>query len=245
MRIALIAGSGLRAIADRLGGLAEAWTPPGIPPGSRPEAPGHRLEVVEGRLGGHPALAFCGRLHYYQGYSAAQVVSTVTHAADWGADLLVVTNASGSTRTEIAPGDIGVIKDHINLMPDNPLRGQGATAEFLDLAAAYDPALREALAAAAEARGLRVPEVVYVAVAGPSFETPAEVRMLRMLGGDVVGMSTVPEVITARRRGLRVLALTVVTNRAGAPATAHDVLRAAETRAGDVADLLEDFAAAL
>mgnify|MGYP001548441825 CR=1 FL=1 len=245
MKIAIIAGSGLRAVADRLGGDPVPWTPPGVGREARPEAPGHRLEVVEGRLAGHDARAFCGRMHYYQGYTAAEAAATVAHAADWGAEVLAVTNASGSLRTEVAAGDIGLIRDHINLMPDNPLRAQGATAEFLDLSAAYDAGLRRALAGAATARGVRVAEVVYVAVAGPSFETPAEVRMLRVLGGDVVGMSSVPEVIMARRRGLRVLALTVITNRAGAPATAREVLHSAETRAGDVADLLGDVAAGL
>ncbi|MGH2718283.1 MAG: purine-nucleoside phosphorylase [Actinomycetota bacterium] len=245
MKIAIIAGSGLRVVADRLGGEPRPWVPPDLHPAAHPEAPGHRLEVVEGHLAGHEALAFCGRMHYYQGYSAAESAATADYAAAWGAEVLFLTNASGSLRTEIAAGDIGLIRDHINLMPDNPLRGQGTAVEFLDLSAAYDQPLRARLAQAAEARGLRVAEVVYVAVAGPSFETPAEVRMLRMLGGDVVGMSTVPEVIMARRRGLRVLALTVVTNRAGAPATAQDVLLSAETRAGDVADLLHDVAANL
>jgi purine-nucleoside phosphorylase len=240
VKIALIAGSGLAAVARRLGGEPQAWQPPGG--GARAPAPGHRMEVVEGRLGGVPALAFCGRLHYYQGYAMGEVAEPVVRAAAWGAGALFLTNASGSLRAEIAAGEIGVIADHLNLMPDNPLRG---SSEFLDLSEAYDPALRSALAGAAAARGLRVPPVVYAGVAGPTFETPAEVRMLRLLGADVAGMSTVPEVIVARRLGLRVLALTVVTNRAGAPCPAEEVLRAAEGRAGDVATLLEDVAATL
>ena len=243
MKLALIAGSGLHGVTRRLGGEPVPWAPP---PAGRPgdgvvrtPAPGHRMEVVEGSLGGLPALAFGGRLHYYQGYSMAEVVAPVLHAHAWGADVLVVTNASGSLRTEIAVAEVAVLRDHISLMPDNPLRG---TSEFLDLSQAYDPGLRSMLQEVAGGLGLRVPEVVYAGMAGPSFETPAEVRMLRMLGGDVAGMSTVPEVIMARRLGMRVLALTVVANRAGGPSSAQDVLEAARARAQDVGDLLEGVA---
>lgn len=235
-RIALLAGSGLQALADRIGGQPRPWSPPA---GGHPAAPGHRMEVSEGSLGGSPALVFGGRLHYYQGYSMAEVTAPVTEAKAWGAEVLFLTNASGSLRTEIAAGEVALLRDHINLMPDNPLRG---SAEFLDLSEAYDAGLRGLALAEAAARGLRLPEVVYAGVPGPTFETPAEVRMLRILGGDVAGMSTVPEVIMARRLGLRVLALTVVTNRAGAHSTAEDVLEAARSRAGDVADLLEGVA---
>jgi inosine/guanosine/xanthosine phosphorylase family protein len=233
VKVALIAGSGLRAVTDRIQGQRRTWTPGAAP---RPPAPGHLMEVVEGTLGGVPALGFAGRLHYYQGYSMAEVTQAVAEAHAWGAGVLFVTNASGSLRTELAVGEVTVVSDHINLLPDNPLRG---SAEFLDLSEAYDRDLRLGLAEVAAAQALRVPEVVYVALPGPSFETPAEARMLRVLGGDVVGMSTVPEVIAARRLGMRVLALSVVANRAGSPATAQDVLQAASARATDVADLLQ------
>lgn len=232
-RVALIAGSGLRAVTDRIRGRRRTWMPDAAP---RAPAPGHLMEVVEGTLGGVPALGFAGRLHYYQGYSMAEVTQAVTEAHAWGAGVLFITNASGSLRTELAVGEVTAVRDHINLLPDNPLRG---SAEFLDLSEAYDRDLRLGLGEAAAARALRVPEVVYVAMAGPSFETPAEARMLRILGGDVVGMSTVPEVIAARRLGMRVLALSVVANRAGAHATAEEVLQAAAARAADIADLLE------
>ncbi|TMK43574.1 MAG: purine-nucleoside phosphorylase, partial [Actinobacteria bacterium] len=226
----------------------------------RPPAPGHKMEVVEGTLAGVPALGFGGRLHFYQGYSMAEVAEPVAQAHDWGAEVLFVTNATGSLRAELASGEIALIRDHVNLMGDNPLRGapsyprgtpapsypRGTPAlEFLDLSQAYDPALRHAARAAGRRMGLRLPEVVYVGVAGPSFETPAEVRMLRMLGGDVAGMSSVPEVIMARRLGMRVLGVTVVANRAGAPATAEDVLLASQARAAEVGDLLEAVAAGL
>ncbi len=222
MKLALIAGSGLHAVTERISGIAKPWAPAGV---SRPPAPGHRMEIVEGTLGGLPALGFGGRLHYYQGYSMEEVAQP-----------------TGSLRTELASGEIGLIRDHINLMGANPLRG---TAEFLDLSQAYDAELRRSARAAAAALGLRLPEVVYVGMAGPSFETPAEVRMLRMLGGDVVGMSSIPEVIVGRRLGMRVLGLTVIANRAGALATAEDVLTASEGRATEVADLIERVAAGL
>jgi purine-nucleoside phosphorylase len=239
VKVAVIAGSGLSAVAERIEGERRPWTHPGL---DRPPAPGHKMEIVEGTLGGVPALGFGGRLHFYQGYSMAEVTEPVAQAHDWGAEVLFVTNASGSLRAELAPGKIALIRDHINLMGDNPLRG---TSEFVELSEAYDLGLRRAARAAAEGMGLRLPEVVYVGMAGPSFETPAEVRMLRMLGGDVAGMSTIPEVVMARRLGMRVLGLTVVANRAGAPATADDVLLASEDRAAEVADLLESVAAGL
>lgn len=232
LKVALVSGSGLRSVTDRIVGIRRAWAAPV----SRPPAPGHCMEVVEGTFGGVPALGFAGRLHYYQGYAMSEVTQMVTEAHAWGAGVLVVTNASGSLRTEWGAGEVVAIADHINLLPDNPLRG---TSDFLDLSQAYDRDLLDILARVAMSGGIRVPEVVYVAMAGPSFETPAEVRMLRQLGGDVVGMSTVPEVIMARRLGMRVLALSVVANRAGAPATAEDVLAAAASRADDVADILE------
>lgn len=238
-KLAIIAGSGLRAVTERIGGTARPWAPSGP---LRPPAPGHRLEVVEGSLGGLPALGFAGRLHYYQGYPMDQVTEPVREARAWGAGILVVTNASGSLRAELASGEVGLIRDHVNLFGDNPLRG---TSAFLDLSAAYDADLRRRATAAADDLGIRLPEVVYVGVPGPTFETPAEVRMLRMLGGDVAGMSSVPEVIMARHLGMRVLGLTVVANRAGAPATAEDVLDASAARAGVVADLIEKVAASL
>jgi len=240
VRVALIAGSGLHAVTERISGTTRPWVPSAH--ADLPPAPGHRMEVTEGSFGGLPALGFGGRLHYYQGYSMAEVTQNVTEAHHWGAEVLFVTNASGSLRAEVATGEIALVRDHLNLMPDNPLRG---SALFLDLSDAYDEELRRMALVVASARRIRLPEVVYVGVAGPTFETPAEVGMLRMLGGDVAGMSTIPEVIMARHLGMRVLAVSVVTNRAGAASTAHEVLHVAKARAGSVADLLEGVALAL
>ena len=239
MKVAVIAGSGLSAVVERIKGERRPWTPAGV---DRPAAPGHKMEIVEGTLAGVAALGFGGRPHFYQGYSMTQVAQSVTQAHDWGAGVLFVTNATGSLRAELASGEIGLIRDHINLMGDNPLRGMS---EFVDMSQAYDVELRGAAQETARRLRLRLPEVVYVGMAGPSFETPAEVRMLRMLGGDVAGMSSVPEVIMARRLGMRVLGVTVVANRAGAPATAEDVLLASQARAAEVGDLLEAVAAGL
>lgn len=204
------------------------------------------MELFEGSLGGVPALAFAGRLHHYQGYSMAEVVQTVNHAHDWGATVLFLTNAAGSLGPDLAAGDIALIADHLNLMPDHPLRGTPALeAAFVDMVGAYDQDLRHRAASAAATAGIRLAEAVYAGVPGPSFETPAEVRMLRLLGAGIVGMSTVPEVIMGRYYGMRVLALSVVTNAAGAPVTGANVLDAAQARAGDVGDLLEAVAAGL
>ena len=120
MKVAVIAGSGLSSVTERIEGERRLWTHPGL---DRPPAPGHRMEVVEGSLGGVPALGFGGRLHFYQGYSMAEVVEPVAQAHDWGAEVLFVTNATGSLRAELASGEIALIRDHVNLMGDNPLRG--------------------------------------------------------------------------------------------------------------------------
>jgi purine-nucleoside phosphorylase len=239
VKLALIAGSGLSAVAECIEGERRPWTHTGV---DRPPAPGHKMEVIEGTFGGVPALGFGGRRHVYQGYSMAEVTEPVAQAHDWGAEVLFVTNATGSLRAELAAGDVAILRDHINLMGDNPLRG---TSEFLDLSQAYDPELRLAARRAADRLGLRLPEVIYAGMPGPVFETPAEVRMLRMLGADVAGMSTVPEVIVARHLGMRVLGVTVVANWAGTPATFDEVLQVSRGRAADVADLLEAVAKGL
>lgn len=233
MRIAVIAGSGLSAVARRIEGERRPWTPEGTP--ARPAAPGHEMEVFEGRLAGMEALGFAGRLHWYQGYSMAEVAAPVRAAHRWGAGVLVVTNAAGALNPALHPGDLMLIRDHINLMPDNPLRGEAA---FVDMTGAYDAALRGLARAAAADLRLGLADAVYAGVPGPSFETPAELAMLRLLGGDAVGMSTVPEVIAARHLGMRVLGLSLIANAAGAePAI---VLRVAREGAGRLGSLVEE-----
>ncbi|HZD67998.1 MAG TPA: purine-nucleoside phosphorylase, partial [Actinomycetes bacterium] len=169
------------------------------------------------------------------GYSAAQVAFAVRVAAESGCRALVATNAAGGLDPALDPGEAMVLADHINLLGDNPLRGAPA---FLDMTDAYDPGLRAAAARAGAERGMRLREGVYAAVPGPSYETRAEVAMLRAIGADAVGMSTVPEVIAARAHGLKVAAISVITNRCGEPTTHEEVLEVTERARPHLRDLV-------
>lgn len=195
-----------------------------------------------------PVLYQQGRLHSYQGYDAHQTVFMVRLGALLGARILLLTNAAGGLDPELRPGQLVQIRDHINLTGLNPLRGRLPPhwgPQFPDMSEAYDRSLRAAAIEAASRIGIALPEGVYVAVAGPSYETPAEVRMLRALGADLVGMSTALEVIAARHLGMRCMAVSVVTNLAlGVAGTATDhaeVLAAGETAAGQLESLLSDL----
>jgi purine-nucleoside phosphorylase len=225
--VAMILGSGLS-------GLAEHIESPRVVPYAeiegfpRPERQvlGHAGRLVIGRLGGKRVAAFQGRVHCYQGFSAREVSFPVRLASALGAGTLVVTNAAGGVSASIPAGSIVLISDHINLAADNPLTGwpgpEGGT-PFVPMRDAYDPELRAlAIAAAADADVRVVSHGVYGWLRGPSFETPAEVAMLAGLGVDMVGMSTVPEVIVARALGMRVLGLSLVTNAAAGVGLAHD-----------------------
>jgi purine-nucleoside phosphorylase len=210
----------------------------------------HVVEMFEPRPG-RPVLYFKGRLHSYQGYSAHETVFPVRLAALLGAKVLVMTNASGGLHPEQRPGDLVLIRDHLNLTGLNPLRGQLPPdwgVRFPDLSAAYDARLRELALRTAGELGLPLAEGVYAGIAGPSYETPAEVRMLRLLGGDVTGMSTVLEVIAARQLGMRCLVLSMVSNpAAGLAATAlthEEVLAAAQAAGGQLQALLGGLLAA-
>lgn len=207
---------------------------------------GHPHEVEVLRLGdGRHALYFRGRLHSYQGYDGYQTVFPVRFAALLGVKVLILTNATGGLQPDHRPGDLVLIRDHINLTGLNPLRGQLPEEwgpRFPDMGRAYDPGLREIARRHAAELGIPLSEGVYAGVAGPSYETPAEVRMLRALGGDVTGMSTVLEVLAARHMGLRCLCLSMVSNPAAglsdAPVDHADVLAAGRRAAGDVGRLL-------
>jgi purine-nucleoside phosphorylase len=178
---------------------------PRIPHFPRPSAAGHPGELA--LCGGVAVLR--GRVHYYEGRSLEEVVRPVRAMARLGVRTLVVTNAAGAVNRTLRPGDLMLIADHLNLMGDNPLRGG---AGFTDLSEAYDRGLRAMARRAARKAGFRLREGVYAAVPGPCYETPAEVRMLRRLGADAVGMSTVPEVIAAVQAGMRVLGISLVAN---------------------------------
>ncbi len=206
---------------------------------------GHRHTLTLWRRAEETLLVMNGRLHLYQGYQPAEVVAPVRLAALLGAEAMIATNASGGLDPEIPPGGVVVVSDHLNLQAANPLVGEWGRAfgpQFPDMSEAYDPDLRRlALAAAAEV-GFVAREGVYVGLLGPSFETPAEIRMLRTLGGTAVGMSTVAEVIAARHMGLRVLVLSLVANPAAGlvarPLSHEEVLAEGQRAAGKLRRLI-------
>lgn len=204
-----------------LGGLAEQIaTEATIPYAEIPHFPtstveSHAGQLVCGRLEGVPLVAMEGRFHYYEGYSTRQITFPVRVMRALGAEDFFVTNAAGGINPQLDLGDVVIIEDHINLMPENPLRGPNDEAlgpRFPDMSAPYNPALIRLAQQSALELGLNCPKGVLVAVAGPNLETRAEYRMLRAAGADVVSMSTVPEVIVAVHAGLRVLGLSIVTD---------------------------------
>jgi purine-nucleoside phosphorylase len=217
--VALVLGSGLGALAKEVEDavVVPAAEVPGLPV---PKVPGHAGALVAGRLGGVPVLVLAGRVHTYEGYSAAEVAFATRVAAELGCRALVATNAAGGINPDFRPGDLMVLRDHVNFLFDNPLRGGPS---FVDLAGAYDADLRAVAARHATAAGAPLREGVYLAAAGPSYETPAEIAIFRSWGVDAVGMSTVPEVIAARAHGLRVAAVSAITNvhRPGGTPTSH------------------------
>jgi len=184
---------------------------PGFP---KPTVPGHAGELLIGRLGGTPVMILSGRAHFYEGHAMEQVTLAVRALAACGVRDLLLTNAAGGINRRFRAGDFMMLTDHINLMGVNPLRGPVSAdlPRFVDLTRAYDPELSALLTSAARATKLKLHRGVYLAVSGPSYETPAEIRAFARLGADAVGMSTVPEVIAARQCGLRVGALSCITN---------------------------------
>jgi purine-nucleoside phosphorylase len=212
--VAIILGTGLGGLADALEDAVRI--PYGDIPGfPRPTVETHEGRLLLGSLAGRPCVLMQGRFHRYEGYTLQQVTLPVRVLRALGAGTLVVSNVSGGLHPLWGLGDLVLIADHINLLGDNPLVGPNDEADgprFPDMSAAYDPALRALARAAALAQGVTLREGVYVAVPGPSLETPAEYRMLRTAGADVVGMSTVPEVIVARHQAMRVLGLSIITD---------------------------------
>lgn len=210
---AVVLGSGLGHLADAVADpVIVPWVEiPGLP---GPGVEGHAGRFVFGRLGGRHVLLQQGRYHVYEGLSPEVVAMPVRLAARLGARFLCVTNSAGGLDPGLAPGSIVLLDDHINLMFRSPLQGRVKKGEerFPDLSAPYDPDLQRLAREVAGELGIRLHRGVYAAVSGPSYETAAEVRMLRAMGGDVVGMSTVPEVIVARALGLRCLGMSMVTN---------------------------------
>ncbi len=222
----IVLGSGLGGLADALpDGISIPFREvPGFPDSG---VEGHAGRYLAGELEGCRVLMQAGRFHFYEGYPAELVVAPMRIAAALGARVAILTNAAGGVNRALTPGTLMLIEDHLNLQGRNPLMGKALPGEprFPDMTEAYDPILRKmALEVAVEA-GVELRRGVYAALTGPTYETPAEVRMVAILGGDAVGMSTVPEVIVARARGLRVLAFSLITNAAagiGGELLSHD-----------------------
>jgi inosine/guanosine/xanthosine phosphorylase family protein len=213
-RTALVLGSGLGPFADAM--EIDSVVPydriPGFPSST---VQGHAGRLVIGRAGGTPLVCMQGRMHLYEGYEPARLAVSVRTLKRLGVETLVLTNAAGGLNPAFGPGTIMIMDDHINLSGANPLIGPNddrVGPRFVDMTDAYDPELRRLLHEAAREAGVPVQSGVYLQVAGPNFETPAEVRAYRILGADAVGMSTVPETLVARHAGMRVAGISVITN---------------------------------
>lgn len=245
-KTAVILGSGLSGAVPRLRDpVVVPYTRiPGFP---HTTVSGHKGRLILGSLGSAGVAVMQGRFHYYEGHSMESIALPVRALEYLGIKTVILTAAVGSLRPSIQPGHIVVIKDHINFMGRNPLRGfyeEEFGDMFPDLVDAYDPRLRRLALSVCRRRRLSVHEGIYAAVGGPSYETPAEIRAFRMLGGDVIGMSVVPEAVVARQMGVRVLALGWISNMAaglaGEPLRHPDVLAMGERVVAGLRAVLED-----
>jgi purine-nucleoside phosphorylase len=218
-RLGLILGSGLGSLVGKLDSPASIpyADVPGMP---LPSVPGHSGKLTGGVLGGVTTVCLEGRVHLYEGHEPHTVVFGARLLAQLGCEVVLLTNAAGGTTSDLAPGSLMLITDHINLTGHNPLVGWSHPAEFIDLSDAYDPRLAEQARAAARASGVALEEGVYAGLTGPSYETKAEVRYLAHIGANAVGMSTVLETIALRERRVRVMALSCITNAAAGVAGA-------------------------
>ena len=246
-RVGIVLGSGLGAVADAIGdaNVIRYDELPGFP---RPTVQGHAGRAVVGDLAGVTVAVLQGRQHLYEGGDPEPIRTPIRAVKAAGGDTLILTNAAGSLRPELGPGSLMAISDHINLTGHNPLTGPNDDAigpRFPSLRDAYDPDLRERLHESARELGIDLADGVYLAVSGPTFETPAEIRAFGTLGADAVGMSTVPETIVARHAGLRVAAISTITNLAeglaAEPLSHEQTLRDAQRAAGALGDLLTAF----
>jgi xanthosine phosphorylase len=243
-RIALVLGSGLGRVADDLAEAVaiEYRDLPGFP---RPSVAGHAGRLTLGLLAGVPLFCLSGRAHLYEGIGPAAINAIVRTLAELGCRVLILTNAAGSLRPEVGPRALVLIEDHINLQGTNPLVGTNDDAvgpRFVDLSDVYSARLRNLFARAAERSAVPLARGVYLATLGPAFETPAEIRAYRALGADLVGMSTVPEAISARHAGIEVVGLSIVTNLAAgltdAPLTHAETLAHSAAASESVGRLL-------
>lgn len=213
--LGIVLGSGLGRLADSIEDpiVIPYRTLPGFPVST---AVGHKGNFIVGKLGGKTVMAMQGRIHYYEGYGMDKVVLPIRVMIKLGIKTLIVSNAAGGTNLNYHVGDLMIIKDHVNLLP-NPLIGPNIEElgpRFPDMTRPYDPALIKLALSIAEEEGIPLQQGVYVGGTGPSYETPAEYKYFRFLGGDAVGMSTIPEVIVARHAGVPVFGISVITNEA-------------------------------
>jgi len=249
--VGIVLGSGLGDLADEIED-ATAIAVHELPGWPAATAPGHRGRLLLGRLAGVPVAALQGRFHLYEGYDAGLVVQPVLLFRRLGANLVILTNAAGGVNPSYGAGTLMIIADHLNLTGASPLMGRNADElgdRFPDLTDVWTPAHRAALRAAGEAEGIVLEEGVYAGLLGPHYETPAEVRMLRALGADAVGMSTVVEAIAARWAGLEVAGVSLVTNPgagySGRPLTHQEVLEAGAQAGPRLGRVLRRFIAGL
>jgi purine-nucleoside phosphorylase len=232
--LGIVLGTGLGPLADEIGDAVRVpYTKiPGFPAGN---VSGHAKELVAGTINGKRVVAYNGRSHYYEKGDSSVMRRPVATLVGLGCKQALFTNAAGSLNEKLGPGSISLIADHINYSGRDPLIGDPDDARFVSLTDAYDPDLRKLMKAAAKAEKVTIGEGVYVWFSGPSFETPAEIRMARLIGGSIVGMSTVPEVILARRFGLKVAAMSMLTNLAAGmqgSSPTHDETKAVAARGG-------------
>jgi purine-nucleoside phosphorylase len=248
-RVGLVLGSGLGGVADA---VTDAVAIPfaEMPGWPAPSAPGHRGRLILGSIGGVPVCCLQGRLHLYEGLEPIQVVEPVLLMGRLGASTVVLTNAAGGVNRSFGAGTLMIIRDHLNLTGKTPILGANDDSlgpRFPDLTDVWDPALRIQLLAAARSEGIDLEEGVYAGLLGPSYETPAEVRMLGILGADAVGMSTVMEAIALRWAGIQVCGVSLVTNPGAGisdqPLSHEEVLRAANEAGPRLARVLSRFVA--
>jgi len=245
--IAMILGSGLSSLADELENpvVIPYSELPGFPVST---APGHVSEMAAGDLAGRKVLVLKGRFHYYEGYGMEQIVHPVRFLKALGCNRLFLTNAAGGVNREFAPGDLMLITDHINLTGQNPLRGENDDdlgPRFPDMSYCWSRDMSDSLRTAAGNLNLSLREGVYTWFTGPSFETPAEIRMTSVLGGDAVGMSTVPEAIAAAHCGIRTAGVSCISNMAAGildqPITSEEVMETGKQVRAEFARLIREF----
>ena len=215
-KIAIVLGSGLSELTETMEDTVMIDYSD-IPNFLKTSVPGHKGQLFAGKLNGKEVYMLAGRFHFYEGHSAKEITSYIPVLKDLGVEKLLLTNAAGGINKDFVPGDLMVIDDHINFANVNPMIGPNDEAigpRFFDMSEAYSPKLRNTIHEAANECGMLLQSGVYLMCTGPSFETPAEIRMFSMIGADAVGMSTVPEVIAANHCGLEVAAISCITNKA-------------------------------